>query len=141
MQIFKKSLLILLIVSSLFMLSGGLRSQEIISAQSSWTNTEGSVLFIDKIDKTSGKITGHYINKAEGYPCRSTPYPLTGWIMENTITFSVIWQNETETCQALTTWIGIIDGNKISTKWHFADHSMSDVSEIKDGVDSFELNE
>jgi Avidin family len=122
-------------------LASGTELEGTLSAQSIWTNAEGSILFIDKIDESTKKITGHYINKAEGYPCQGTPYPLTGWVFGGNITFSVKWQNETESCQALTTWIGFIEDNKIITSWQFVNQTMHELSEIVKGEDDFELTQ
>lgn len=60
-----------------------------IQAMSAWTNQSGSTLYINSI-ASNGQLTGTYINRAAGYGCQNTPYPVTGWIYGSAITFTTI---------------------------------------------------
>ncbi|MCF7794235.1 MAG: avidin/streptavidin family protein [Candidatus Cloacimonetes bacterium] len=113
---------------------------QISLANSSWTNAAGSILNIETVDEVNGKLSGYYINKEESFPCRNIPYPLTGFIYEDCITFSVIWKSDTESCDALTTWIGKIEGNEISTSWQLVNHEMTDITNLMSGKDNFRKN-
>jgi len=104
-----------------------------------WVNGEGSQLVFDEIDIQTKAIKGHYINNAEGYPCKDIPYPVTGWLYDSIITFSVMWRNKEESCNAVTAWTGYIKDNKISSSWKLINHSMTELDEIIEGTDFFEL--
>jgi hypothetical protein len=47
------------------------------------------------VHRSEGRITGFYINRATGFHCIGSPYPVTGWVLDgtNTITFTVKWEN------------------------------------------------
>ncbi len=107
---------------------------------SAWQNQSGSQLFIENID-SYGNITGYYVNHASGFPCKDTPYPLTGWMLDNSniITFSVKWQNAMQNCMALTSWIGYVgeDGKTITTHWQLVKDGCSELDNILMGDDIF----
>jgi len=108
--------------------------------ESTWVNELGSTLYIEDID-SEGKITGIYINRAEGYGCRNTPYPVTGWVLENTntISFSVKWENTTENCYSITAWTGFFssDCGTLTTLWQMVINGTTKTSQIWQGEDTF----
>ena len=104
---------------------------------STWVNQRGSTLSIDSVDTASGRISGHYINRATGFQCKNTPYPMIGWIYGTAITFTVIWNNASESCNSLTSWTGFYQRNQISTKWQLVVNGTTDPSKILSGDDTF----
>lgn len=107
-----------------------------MTALSGWTNQSGSTLYIDAVDGT-GKMTGHYINRAAGFACQNIAYPVTGWIYGTAITFSVKWQSSTESCNSLTAWTGFYANGKISTLWQLVVNGSTSTSQILQGSDVF----
>jgi hypothetical protein len=107
-----------------------------VSALSAWTNQSGSTLYIDSVDP-SGKLTGHYINRAAGYGCQNISYPVTGWIYGTAITFTTIWQSSTESCNSITAWTGFYYNGKISTLWQLAINGSTSTQQIIQGSDVF----
>ena len=108
--------------------------------KSAWTNQRGSTLYIESIT-TQGLIAGNYINRAAGFHCQNSPYPVTGWVLQgtNTITFSVKWENAAENCQSQTAWIGFLspDCKKLNTSWELVRNGTTDPSQILKGADEF----
>lgn len=108
--------------------------------ESTWQNQRGSTLYIEDID-SEGKITGHYINRASGFNCQGTPYPLTGWVLENTntITWTVKWENTSENCSSLTSWTGFFssDCQSMSTLWQLVVNGTTSTKQIWQGADNF----
>lgn len=108
--------------------------------ESAWQNQGGSTLYIEDIDSEGG-ITGIYINRAAGFGCQNTPYPLTGWVLENTntITFTVKWENTSANCQSLTAWTGFFssDCQTISTLWQLVVNGTTSTNQILKGADNF----
>jgi len=107
---------------------------------STWTSIEGSILTIENIEDQTHKITRYFITKAEDYPCKNIPYPVTGWLYGSILTFSVMWKDQKESCGAVTTWIGYIEQNRITAVWKLIDHNMVDLSETFESTDYFEVN-
>jgi avidin family protein len=132
-------ILILTILISVIVLHSEELTTDDTFQSSTWLNKEGSYLYIDFVDGETHMLTGHYINNAEGYPCKGINYTLTGWIYGDVITFSVIWQNEEESCGALTTWIGIIEKNRITASWQLINQEMAGISDKIEGIDKFEM--
>ena len=99
------------------------RAQQQPPAQAiaAWTNQSGSTLHIEAVSP-GGMITGHYINRAAGFSCQNTAYPVTGWLNGTAITFSVTWTNSTQSCNSVTGWIGSFDPSftTLSTNWVIA---------------------
>jgi hypothetical protein len=56
-------------------------------------------------------VSGSYINRNEGFNCQNTPYPLTGWVLGNFISFSVAWDNVYENCNSVTAWSGFAEAD------------------------------
>lgn len=110
------------------------------AGETAWTNQSGSTLYIEDIDSEGG-ITGFYVNRATGFNCIGTPYPVTGWVLDgtNTITFTVKWENTSENCQSLTSWTGFFssDGQTITTLWQLVSNGATKSSQILTGSDSF----
>lgn len=137
---------VLLSVSTLAMADGhdaktlSPESGSSVNALSAWTNQSGSTLYIDTISP-GGQITGTYINRASGYRCRNSPYPVTGWIHGATITFTVKWQNQSESCNSLTAWTGFIENmDKITTLWQLVRNGTTNTGQILKGTDVFTLD-
>ena len=107
-----------------------------ISANTQWINELGSVLTITTIDST-GLLTGNYVNKAAGYPCKDTAYPVTGWVDGTAIIFNTLWINSTESCNSITAWTGFYYNNQISTLWQLVEDGATAVSQISSGSDTF----
>lgn len=98
---------------------------------SSWVNEYGSVFTVTSVS-SSGQITGNYVNNARGFGCQGTEYPVTGWVLENAISFTVIWNNATENCHSVTGWTGYYANNAITTNWNLATNTS-----ISTGKDTF----
>lgn len=107
-----------------------------LQALSAWTNQSGSTLYIDAID-SSGKLTGHYINRAAGYGCQNISYPVTGWVYGTAITFTTIWRSSTESCNSITAWTGFYYDGKISTLWQLVVNGSTSTKQIIQGSDIF----
>ena len=107
-----------------------------ISANTQWINELGSVLTINTIDST-GLLTGSYVNKAAGYPCKDTAYPVTGWVDGTAITFNTLWINSTESCNSITAWTGFYYNNQINTLWQLVEDGATSTSQISSGSDAF----
>jgi hypothetical protein len=99
-----------------------------------WKNQYDSTLNIKQINN-DGKLTGTFINRAEGYPCQNIPYPITGWVYDNVISFTTKWENVEESCHSITSWTGFFDSNsfRILTKWNLVDNQ----GHLKEGTDIF----
>lgn len=110
--------------------------QQAIQGLSAWTNQSGSTLHIDSISP-AGQITGHYINRAPGYGCQNTPYPVTGWVYGTAITFTVKWENATEACNSITSWTGFYYEGVITTLWQLVVNESKDKRQIIHGEDVF----
>lgn len=104
---------------------------------SAWTNQDGSTLYIDSIDSSSGLLTGTYINRAQGYGCQNISYPVTGWVYGTAITFTTIWQSTTESCNSITAWTGFYYNGKISTLWQLVINGSTSTSQVLQGADTF----
>lgn len=110
-------------------------SVEKAQATSAWTNQRGSTLYIDNIGN-NGQITGRYVNRAPGYGCQNIPYPVTGWVYGNAITFTVIWRGA-ESCNSITAWTGFIAAGKMQTLWQLVVNGSTNTGQIKQGADTF----
>ncbi len=107
-----------------------------VAALSAWTNQSGSTLYIDSID-TSGKLTGHYINRAAGYGCQNIAYPVTGWVYGTAITFTTLWQSSTVSCNSITAWTGFLYQGQINTQWQLVINGSTSPQQIVKGSDLF----
>lgn len=110
--------------------------KQAIQALSAWTNQSGSTFYIDSV-APSGQLTGHYINRAQGYGCQNTAYPATGWIYGTAITFTVDWINATEACNSITSWTGFYYNGQITTLWQLVVNGSTSTSQIIQGSDVF----
>jgi avidin family protein len=108
--------------------------------ESAWQNSRNSSLFLEDIS-SEGLISGYYINRAAGFGCQNTAYPVTGWILENTntITFTVKWENTAENCQSITAWTGFFspDCRTITTLWQLVVNGTTSTGQISQGQDTF----
>ena len=109
---------------------------ETIKAQSGWTNQSGSTLYIDSVGN-DGQITGHYINRAQGYGCQNIAYPVTGWVYGTAITFTTNWKSTTESCNSITAWTGFLYQGQIQTLWQLVVNGSSNTNQIAQGADTF----
>jgi hypothetical protein len=107
-----------------------------LQALSAWTNESGSTLYINSI-ASNGQLSGTYINRAAGWGCQNTPYPVTGWVYGTAITFTVNWQNATESCNSITAWTGFYYQGKINTLWQLVVNNSTSTSQIYKGADTF----
>lgn len=112
-------------------------SAQSLTAPSAWTNQRGSTLYVDSIDPNTGKITGHYINRAAGYGCQNLAYPVTGWAYGTAITFATTWQNPSESCNSITSWTGFLNQGQITTLWQLVVNGSTNTSQINQGSDTF----
>jgi hypothetical protein len=107
-----------------------------------WTNQSGSTLYIEEISP-NGQFSGQYINRAQGTGCRNLPYPMTGALYGNAVTFTVKWQGAQQSCNSITSWTGFISGSeivgelKISTQWQLVVNGSTNVNQIITGSDTF----
>lgn len=129
------------IISALFLFIGNVALADSadklsVQASSAWTNQSGSTLYIDGVS-LNGQITGHYINRAQGYNCQNISYPVTGWIYGSAITFTTIWQSTTESCNSITSWTGFYYNGQISTLWQLVMNGATNTSQILQGSDTF----
>ncbi len=108
-------------------------------ALSAWTNQSGSTLSIDTVNP-NGQLTGHYVNRAAGYECQNIAYPVTGWIYNNSITFTTIWKSSIESCNSITSWTGFYYQGKISTLWQLVINGSTNTNQILQGTDVFTPN-
>jgi hypothetical protein len=111
-------------------------NKQAVQALSAWTNQSGSTLYIDAIDP-SGRLSGHYINRASGYGCQNISYPVTGWIYGTAITFTTTWESTTESCNSITSWTGFYYQGQISTLWQLVLNGSTSTSQILQGSDIF----
>lgn len=107
-----------------------------LQALSAWTNQSGSTLYINSVDN-NGQLTGTYIDRAAGYQCQSTPYPVTGWIYGTAIIFTTTWKNATESCNSITSWTGFYYNGEIHTLWQLVKNVSSSTNQILKGSDTF----
>lgn len=127
-------MLLLIVVTAT--IATGQTTTPAVQSLSAWTNQSGSTLYIDSIDST-GKLTGHYINRAAGYACQNISYPVTGWVFGTAITFTTIWQSSTESCNSITSWTGFYYNGKISTLWQLVINGSTTTQQIIQGSDVF----
>ena len=102
------------VLFGLFLVTGYAAAQ--LEPGSTWWNQSGSMLTIEHIG-SDGKITGTYTNGNTNFNCVGTPYPVTGWVSGNVITFTVSWNNRHESCGSLTAWTGFYEDGKITALW------------------------
>ena len=114
----------------------GQDENEILEAGSIWINQSGSIMCIQGVDP-NGMLSGYYINREQGYACQNTQFPLTGWVYGNAITFTVIWDNSTETCNSITSWTGFYYNGAITTLWQLVVAGSTNVNQIIKGQDTF----
>lgn len=88
-----------------------------LNALTIWQNQRGSTFSLDTYNPQTGAITGTYINRAAGFSCIGTPYPVVGWILGSAMTWSVIWNNNYQNCNSVTGWSGFYANDTITTKW------------------------
>lgn len=109
-----------------------------LTAASAWTNQRGSTLYIENV-APNGQLSGYYVNRASGYGCQNTPYPVTGWVLGTAITFTVRWQNSVANCNSITAWTGFYNRStsSIDTLWQLVVNGSTSVRQILHGGDTF----
>ncbi len=128
----RKSSLLIAIFISLTLWSASAYAQS-IPAGSVWQNQRGSLFQINTVS-ANGLLTGFYVNKAAGYQCQNYGYPMTGWVVGTSVSFSVNWNNGVVNCNSTTGWTGYVSGNTLVTKWNL---SASGSTTILSGADTF----
>ncbi len=95
-------------------------SLKLVAGQT-WVNQSGSTLTITGYG-ANNSFTGYYINRAAGFGCQNTQYPVSGWVNGFTIGWSVNWANSTQNCGSVTAWAGYYSSasGQILTKWSLA---------------------
>lgn len=131
----KKLFIIVFLFSVVIPIASADKGNE-LQALSAWTNQSGSTLFIDSIG-ADGKLTGTYVNRASGYQCQNSSYPVTGWVYGTAITFTTLWRNSTESCNSITAWTGFYFQGQIQTLWQFVVNGSSNTNQIIKGEDIF----
>lgn len=131
-----KNLFVIVFLFSVFIPVAFAEKDSELQALSAWTNQSGSTLFIDSIS-ASGQLTGTYVNRASGYQCQNSPYPVTGWIYGSAITFTTDWRNSTESCNSITAWTGFYYQGTIQTLWQLVINGSSNTNQIIKGEDIF----
>ncbi len=111
-----------------------------LKGATTWVNQSGSMMTISVNSK--GAVSGQYINRAAGTKCQGTPYKISGWALNNFISFSVRWDNAHENCNSVTGWTGYATADSsgkisIKTKWNLVYKSASG-SQIQPGEDTFQ---
>lgn len=111
-----------------------------LKGATTWVNQSGSIMTISVNSK--GAVSGQYINRAAGTKCQGTPYKISGWALNNFISFSVRWDNAHENCNSITGWTGYATADSsgkinIKTKWNLVYQSASG-SQIQPGEDTFQ---
>lgn len=101
-----------------------------------WVNQRGSTLYITRTSP-SGQFEGTFINRAAGFRCQNSPYPVVGWRYGTAITFSVKWQNPQESCNSITAWTGFISGGTMTTLWQLVPNGATSTRQIMQGEDTF----
>lgn len=87
-----------------------------IMPNTEWKNDRGSDLTITAIT-ADGALTGTYVNRAAGFKCKNTTYPVSGYVYGDKIVFSVRWKNASEDCASLTSWAGYLSAGRIVADW------------------------
>jgi len=134
--IMKRLWILPLLVGCLAIGQGALAQTKELVAGSVWRNQSGSLLEIQQINPDMS-ISGSYINKAPGFQCQGTPYPMAGWIIGSAISFTVLWDNSYENCNSVTGWSGFYYNGEIETKWNLAVSGARDPKQILSGEDVF----
>ncbi|MCR4266301.1 avidin/streptavidin family protein [Nitratireductor sp. ZSWI3] len=111
----------------------------LVATSTSWVNEYGSTMTISV--STTGEVSGHYVNHAQGTGCQNSPYPVSGRVNGNFIAFSVAWSNGSENCNSATGWSGYAgstgDGSlEIVTQWNLSYEGGSGPA-IESGSDVF----
>lgn len=100
----------------LLLLSAASADAQGLQPNTTWQNDKGSEFTILGIS-SDGSLKGTYTNRAVGFQCQNTPFPVVGWIDGEKIAFSVRWKNAQQDCQSITSWTGYLSGNRILTDW------------------------
>jgi hypothetical protein len=100
-----------------------------------WTNQRGSTLTIEAI-APNGSFTGNFISRAGG-ACQNEPYPVSGWIDGQKISFIVRWANATASCEAITSWTGYLTVRGVLTHWIIVHFNRGGSPILTSGTDVF----
>ncbi len=111
----------------------------LLSVASTWQNQAGSAMTISI--GPNGWVSGRYVNAETDFGCVGGPgFPLMGWYLEGTISFTVIWKNISQSCHSMTGWTGYLTTNgtdlQFKTQWNLAEPT-GDGFQILSGSDVF----
>jgi hypothetical protein len=85
-----------------------------------WQNQRGSYMKLYSMD-AQGHFIGVYMNNAEGFKCRyspfNPPYQVTGKAHGAKVRFTVVWDNGVQNCNSTTVWHGLLNGKTLATVW------------------------
>ena len=85
-----------------------------------WQNQRGSYMKLYSMD-AQGNFIGVYMNNAEGFKCRfspfNPPYKVTGRAHGANVRFKVVWDNGVQNCHSTTVWHGRVIGQTMPTSW------------------------
>lgn len=89
-----------------------------IAAPSTWVNERGSVMTIDSVDASTGKMVGKFVNNAAGTSCLGDPgFDLGGQNETDSVRLFVTFKNQSEDCHSITLWQGTVENDTITTIW------------------------
>lgn len=100
-----------------------------LPANSLWKNQRGSTLEVFSVNP----LYGQFINNAAGFQCKGTPYPATGTVQGQAVTFAVTFTQ----CNSHTTWWGWTSGNTMRTRWILIYTPSSGPPQTLRGADTF----
>ena len=115
----------------------------------SFTNELGSSMTLtfkpQQPSQGTFSLTGTFVNRAEGFQCKGTPYPVVGLMDAQswTLSFSVAWSDSTQDCNSATGWTGVMKlvnhkpTLQIFTDWNLSYIGSSGKPEILKGKDVF----
>ena len=120
-------------------MAGPAWSAEGITQGSTWVNQSGSTVTFTGVG-SEGNLEGYYVNRAAGFACQNTQYPMVGWSYESNITFTVMWNNAVENCHSITSWTGYFTApGFFTTLWQLVSTGTTSPSQILQGSDTFRL--
>jgi hypothetical protein len=88
-----------------------LANADTLEPRALWTNQRGSVLQITSVGQ--GVFRGIFTNRADGFACQGTPYPVSGTTFGVQIRFTVNFAK----CGTVAKWQGNYMGFGMSTQW------------------------
>lgn len=101
------------------------------AVEGQWVNDRGSaVIFECAVTGGAGRLSGHY-NTNVGAPDKGQRFPLTGWVNEDNVSFTVSFKGY----GSITAWVGqieVVNGHsQLKTLWHLS-RNIPDENEADD---------